>query len=296
MMKKLTKKQNIFLILLFSLLSFLNGRTQTVEETIRFADQEYHLGNYSSAAKEYQRAYFFGDKTQVSFLNFKIGDSFFAMQDYEKAKSFYRQANQFAKKDSLKVEAFFKEVSCDILENNFLLALMRLKSFHKSMTSEQKHLKSFLTAMCYYGAENFEKAEEEFLLSLDSSKIDQRTEIASIFDKKRNYMSPNPKVAWWLSLFIPGSGQIYAGDIKNGLNSFFLTASLFYLGARISLYYSYIDAIVGVAPWVQRYYSGGYTHAEDIAIKKRNENRDKTFEQIYHLIVEKAPTIKDNKN
>jgi TM2 domain-containing membrane protein YozV len=211
------------------------------------------------------------------------------MQEYEKAKSFYRKANQFAKEDSLKVEAFLKEVSCEILDNNFLLALMRLKSFQKPMTTEQKHIKSFLTAMSYYGSENFEKAEEEFLLSLDSSRSKKRTEITNIFDKKRNYMSPNPKVAWWLSLFIPGSGQIYSGDIKNGLNSFFLTATLFYLGARISRSYSYVDAIIGVAPWIQRYYSGGYTHAEDIAIKRRKEKRDKTFQRIYHIIIEDSP-------
>ncbi len=291
---KLTKKQNTFLTLLFSFVFFLSGKTQTVEETLLFADQEYQAGHYSSAAKEYQRAYFFSKKSQASFLNQKIGDSFFAMHEYEKAKSFYRKANQFAKNDSLKVEAFFKEVSCEILDNNFLLALMRLKSFHRPMTIEQKHLKSLLTAMSYYGAEEFEKAEKEFILSLDSSRIAERTEISNIFKKRRNYMTPNPKVAWWLSLFIPGSGQVYSGDIKNGLNSFFLTATLFYLGARISRSYSYVDAIVGVAPWIQRYYSGGYTHAEDIAIKKRKEKRDKTFRRIYHIIIEDTPTLENN--
>jgi tetratricopeptide (TPR) repeat protein len=282
-----TKRQNIFLIPVFSILLIWNTvYSQTVDEVIAYADMQYAGGNYRVAAKEFQRAYFFAAKKQLSSLSMRIGDSYFAMQDYEKATSFYQKAVRFERDDSLRVEALFKKVSSEILQGDYLLALMDLKSYRLSMNANQVQVQQFLYGMAYFGKEDFENAEISFLNTLDSSEVEKRNAIIDIFSKKRKYMSPNPKTAMWMSLALPGLGQLYAGDIKNSFNSFVLTAGLMFLAAYISYEYSLVDAVVGVAPWLQRYYTGGYTHAEDIAFKKRQKKRDKTFRRIYHVLMD----------
>ena len=39
-------------------------------------------------------------------------------------------------------------------------------------------------------------------------------------------MHPNPTFATLMSICIPGTGQIYAGDIKDGVNSILLLSGL----------------------------------------------------------------------
>jgi len=280
------KKQNIYLTLVFSILFCWNiAYSQSLNEVISFADEQYEAQNFSVAAKEYQRAYFFANKNQLSSLCMRIGDSYFAIQDYEKAISFYRKSVNLEKNDSLKIEVLFKKVSSEILNGDYMLALMDLKSYRLTMNQDQKRVQQLLYGMAYFGKEDFEKAKVSFLNVLDSTELDKRTTIVSIFAKRRKYMSPNPKTAMWLSLAFPGLGQLYAGDIKNSINSFALTIGLMSLGVYISYEYSFIDAIVGVAPWLQRYYTGGYTHAEDIAYKRRQKKRDETFRKIYHVLI-----------
>ena len=72
-------------------------------------------------------------------------------------------------------------------------------------------------------------------------------------------------------MIIPGSGQIYAGDWRNGLNSLLLTGGLMTLGIYTISAAGFIDGIVMVGPWYQRYYTGGFKRAETSvnALKKK---------------------------
>ncbi len=283
----LIKKQNTFLILLFSVLAGLplTVRSQTLEETIAFADSIFKQGRYEIAAKTYQRAYFFAPKEQVGDLAVRIGDSYFAMQDYAAAKGFFRKAMHLVRGDSLKAEVLFRKVSCELMQHSYLMALMDLKSSRFSLTGEQTKIKNFLLGLCYFGKEDFEASQEAFMRIPGPQEEEKKQQLQAIFAHRRAYLSPNPKTAMWLSLAFPGLGQLYAGDIKNSLNSMLLTVGLAYLGAYISVQYSLVDGIVAVAPWMQRYYTGGYTHAEDIAFRKRQQKRDKVFRQIYDLLL-----------
>ncbi len=281
------KKQNTFLILLFSVLISVSGATysQTLEETITFAGDAFERGEYGIAAKAYQRAYFFAPKEQLGDLAVRIGDSYFAMQDYAMAKSFFRKAVHLVRGDSLKAEVLFRKVTCELMQKSYLMALMDLKSFKFSLTAEQERIKNFLLGISYFGKEDFAASKAAFMQVTDPGEEEKRQQLEAIFSNRRSYLSPNPKTAMWLSIAFPGLGQLYAGDIKNSLNSLLLTSGLTFLGVYVSLQYSLIDGIVAVAPWMQRYYTGGYTHAEDIAFKKRQQKRDKVFRRIYDLLL-----------
>jgi len=87
-----------------------------------------------------------------------------------------------------------------------------------------------------------------------------------------------------MSRIIPGSGQLYAGDIKNGLNSLLLTGGIALLGVHLYNQYSLFDAIMSAFPWFARYYKGGYHKAFEIAYQKRSIRRDRTYKQILKTI------------
>ena len=74
---------------------------------------------------------------------------------------------------------------------------------------------------------------------------------------------------------LPGLGQFYAGDIKNGINSLVINALFVGLFTYSFVTISPIDAYFSVLPWFQRYYKGGYTKAGIIAEQKVKKRRAK---------------------
>lgn len=83
-----------------------------------------------------------------------------------------------------------------------------------------------------------------------------------------------------MSMIIPGLGQLYAGDIKNGLNSLILTGGLFSLGIYSAINNGFLDASLSVIPWFQRYYQGGFNKAQIIAKAKIEKKRYQIFNQL----------------
>jgi hypothetical protein len=108
--------------------------------------------------------------------------------------------------------------------------------------------------------------------------------VNELFIKNAKIDKLKPKTAKILSIIIPGLGQFYAGDVKNGLNSFILSGGLMFLGVRSAINNSVLDAALSIMPWYQRYYTGGYNKAEAIAEAKIKERRFKVFNELLEVV------------
>jgi len=278
-------KPKLFFILIFSLL-LADIQAQTVENIVAFADSQFRVSNYQSAIKEYQRAIFFNPKMSAQVYE-RLAECWFREKNYAKARQYYDLAFFALKNDSLRTEMIFRKTTCYINERDFLSAIGELSNLTDSISSNFEHRKNFYLGVCHYGLAQFDLAKNDFLQSLDSSQTNEKQQIAAIFDKRKNLYSPNPKTAFYLSLFLPGTGQFYAGDFKNGVNSMLLTTSLLVVGIRVAQIYSFWEAFLSVGGWFQRYYQGGYTNAEIIAEKRRSERRNQTFGRILTIIEKK---------
>ena len=274
-----------------SLIVCRNLQAQNLEETIIFADSQYESGAFSSAIKAYQRALFFSEGRNSQYLFRQIADISYLSRDYESAQKYYGLAYDQSESDSLKTELLFQKAACEMLNKNYQFALIDLLSVSDSSGAVQKRLK-FYMGTCYFGLGEFENAEVCF----DSCVTpENRKELASLFSKK-NLMTPSPEKARVLSMIIPGLGQTYSGDLRSGLNSLALTSGLIVLGIRMSIRYQPIDAILTFMPWYQRYYTGGYGKAEEIAAGKRLEKRNRVYGAVLKLVSEQSArnTLKPN--
>ena len=270
-------------IIVISLFIPLAAYGQTVEQLIDFADLKYEQGQYQLAAMEYQRALFFGSKEKIGSLYHSTGDCYFQLGEYDKAGRNYQFAASMAKNASQKAGIQLKETSCLLLDKKYNLALLKLFNFPENLNDSLFRKQQILFGIAYFGLADFEKSEQHFVKACIEK--DQVLQIEQYFDSKK-LMRPHPKLAYWMSVFIPGSGQFYAGDIKNGMNSFILSIGLAVLTYNIAVSKSILDAVMTVFPWWQRYHIGGYNAAERIANKKRQENRAKLFELIYKTVME----------
>jgi hypothetical protein len=257
---------------------------QTLDETLEFADYQFKLANYNLALKEYQRVLFFNDGKNLQHIYEQIGSIYFFNRDFGKANYYFELSYKTTESDSIKTEMIFKKASCYMLDKSFKQATFELMNLPESLNEKTTDRKNFYFAICYWGLEDFAQAESSFLKILNKENQAGKEAIAMLFDKKKNFYRPNPKTAKIMSIVLPGSGQIYSGDFKNGINSLLLTGGFVALGVYMTHYYSFLDAFLTAMPWFMRYYQGGYKNAEKIASAKRANRRNKSYQDILQII------------
>lgn len=271
----------VLYITLFSLSAFwANG--QSVDSLIAYADEQYAAGQYNLAAKEYQRALFFGPSESVGELTVKTGDCFLGQNLFSEAEKYYHFASNIIQDDSLRFEALSKKSVCLIHQHSYQQAILDLYNANTEFSAWATQQKEFLLGTCFFGMGDFKEAETHFHLALEEGEHAKKATITTLLQSKK-LLKPDPQKAYWMSIFIPGLGQMYSGDFKSGINSAALYFGFLTLLVNMTITSGWVDAIFTVAPWWQRYYTGGYTNAKKIAFAKREANRANIYRQIFQL-------------
>jgi tetratricopeptide (TPR) repeat protein len=272
------KRISAFLVL--GLLGAGSLLAQSIEQTYELAEGFYQRGDYLNAAHTYRRVLFFDEQNEYGprcYLN--IANCLYETEAYGEAAIYYDRAYYVAEQDSLQAEILFRKASCYLLTQSYRYAQVELFNLPDSLSAKQQSQKHFLEGMLYFALEEYPEAERHFLaLAPDSS---QREQVRGLFRENERISRLDPRKARRLSVFLPGLGQFYAGDVKNGVNSLLLTSGLLYWGIRLLLTGSSgFDAFITVMPWFQRYYTGGYRKAEAIAIAEKQRRRRQLYERL----------------
>ena len=275
-------KQNILFILVFSLVSSA-CYSQTKQDVLAFANKSFARNQYEVALKEYQRVLFFSENKSNPSLFQSIADCHFQVGNLERALEYYDRAYFLYEDDSLKQSMLFDKIACHVFQKNYDLAFIDMYSLPDTLSDFFEGRRHFYLAIVHFGKEEFQQAKQHFI-NIHPGNSSFTNQLNEWFDPKGKINRPNPKTAFILSLIIPGTGQFYAGDFKNGLNSFLLNEGLLFLGIYTAYRYTVLDAIFSVGPWFQRYYQGGLESAEKIAEQKRAMHRQEIFNKTLNLI------------
>jgi tetratricopeptide (TPR) repeat protein len=278
-------KPKKYYILIISLFAGLFTSAQSVSEVISFADEQFSEGNYSIAAREYNRAFFFGYE-HVDVVSLQIGHCYSELEEYTLAEGFYDRAFKYSSSDSIKNESVLGKAFCLLLQSKNLPALEELFNLSENQAPQQIAQMHYLKGIAYYNLQDDSLAFEEFYSVLDvlNQSDSLKTVLTSEFEKVNRYHRKfNPTVAYIMSTIIPGSGQIAVGAYKEGINSMILIAGLGFISVEIMKYFSFVDAVLTLLPWVQRYYLGGMEKAKTLALAKIEEKRYQSYQKIINL-------------
>jgi tetratricopeptide (TPR) repeat protein len=276
-------KQRVLFILIFNLLTVaVKGQDGT--SVLKFANKLFAETNYNQALKEYQRYLFFNHGEKNNPVYEKIADCFFSLKKYENALEYYEHAFFQYTNDSLKNEMIFRKVNCLLLTARYINSFTELFSISDTLKGYFYMKKNFYMGAAYFGMENFEEAQKCFIRSVAPAYMLQRQQIAEIFSSKRGLMSPSPVKAEMMSAIIPGSGQVYSGNLKDGINSLVLTGGFFALGCVLTVNYTFLDGLLTAGPWFQRYYAGGCKNAYLMAKQKREKKRGILYKNVLSVI------------
>lgn len=278
-------KQKLFTIWTFSLL-LGSIHAQDITLVIPFANALQEKQSYAEAIVEYNRAVFLGaDQQDKLFKN--IADCYFKLGKFTLAEQFYDKAYFSSENDSLSNEIILSKAYAQLLHADFLFAKSELYSIDTVYNIDQHKRLLFLTAFSEFGSENFDSSQKLFhrlALMKDSTTA---ADVIKQFDIYMKYAhSRRPKKVEIMSYVMPGSGQCYVKEWKEGINSFALVGGLLYGLYRFSTIYAPIDGLLLFGPWIQRYYQGGAEKANKLARRRIQEKKNDAFNNLIDLCLD----------
>ncbi|MEZ5173865.1 MAG: hypothetical protein R2850_10260 [Bacteroidia bacterium] len=256
--------RSVFAILLCLGLS-IQAEGQNLEETYALGKEQYRLGLYQSSELALERVLFFGNGMHQPECLGLIGDIRMQQGKAQEAVQYYSRASKASNSYEQQVYYNLRKTSGLLADGNSMLAQIDLFSISENVSDSLLKYRNFLLGVAYFQQFDFDNGKASFLAALPENAIEERQQVDSLFTVLSKIKHPNPKTARIMSVFLPGLGQFYSGDIKNGINSLLLTGAFLTLGIHTAIKYTLLDAFGSVLPWFQRYYMGGYNRAEKIA-------------------------------
>ena len=262
---------------------FLSVNVISQKQIISFDDaiKEFNSGNYEISLPYFKRIAFFESN---NILNLKyLADSYLNTKSYDNALVHYSLIYNISKNDSIKNEVIIEMAKTYILQEKYDYAkieVLNIKEINQNFTDRKNY---YLSIISFFKNE-FENSKNYLLQIRNLSDSSQRIINELYNNASKYYNRPNPKVASFLSMIVPGSGQLYSGKFKSGINSFLLTGAALTAFTLINIRYSFLDAILGVFPYYQRYYTGGVINAQNMAENKIKMKKIETVKKINEII------------
>ena len=205
-----------------------------------FADSLFQEGDYLNAAHEYKRLLFLQpDTPQSDFIAFRVAASYQNAGKLKNAIQAYQLLIDTYPESSLVVRCKNNIAQCHILLDDSRQGLSALKQFLA------EHAESELAPRAHFtiGVVHIEKREwtqarqvwnDVSLTYPDSPFAGVSNRLAQKVKDAENLPRRSPTIAAALSVFLPGSGQVYTGRTVDGLYAF---VSIAVLGGA-SFYYA----------------------------------------------------------
>jgi hypothetical protein len=239
---------------------------QNFSETWSIAESAFAEGQYNTALGAYQRINFFAGNESVPALYQRLAECYRQVGRYDLAELYYDRAYFTAVAPGEERAALLGKVRSLVAQGAYPAAIAEIYSL-----DSLSKLAHFYLGLCHFHREDYGQAELSFMAAANTDF--QARRIALAFADADRLHEPIPRKATNLSYVFPGLGQFYAGDVKNGLNSMGLAAGLVALGIQVGLRYTFVDALLLVVPWFQRYYLGGAERAGLLAEGARYDSR-----------------------
>ncbi|RUA32161.1 MAG: hypothetical protein DSY77_12120 [Bacteroidetes bacterium] len=274
--------QKLLFALVISIFPFFQIFSQSVEGTLQFAKEQFEAGNYSNSVLAYERAIYFSENTSPD-TYFKLAEAYFLKGNVERAIRFYNNASFLEQNIEQKNEYIFKKCLAYLSINNYNQAIITLGAVNDFNNPEANLKKQYFKSIAYYLKEDYDQFQsifDNYIEEMDLNSYDAYLMVNN-FNTKADKVKPN--LAMWMSVVIPGSGQLLYGNWKDGLNSMGLTAALVGLYFNYVVQFSLVEGYLVVLPWFQRYHKGGYMIAKETALDKEEEYRAKAYGQILKL-------------
>jgi tetratricopeptide (TPR) repeat protein len=262
------------------------------DELLRLADAYYDCGNYDASITEYLRFICFApEDSRLFHAYYKAGLAHEALGNGNYAVPYLEKAAALAPEEALEQRIRFRLATELLSRQQFDFAKIELFQLMNVVgASRQKTQSALVLGLIHCTEGAWEKARacfsfvreqeggcaacQEPLLAIDSLLIELR-------DHPR---AKSPALSKWLSTFLPGSGQMYAGNMPAGLNALALNAATSYFLLDLAAGRHVRDSVLFFSfIWV-RYYQGNRTRAEGAAQGTNERHAEEAVRRLCTLV------------
>lgn len=237
------------------------------------ADRLDAIGAWNEAITEYERYVFFHpDSPSVTVLR-AIADLYGKQGNFRKAVETLDRALLLSLDDSLRDEIRIEAAAFNVAAGDYQTAeleLIRIGAF--TLSPEIRDRSNRYLCLVYCMSMDWAKLKK----LLDESALFEATRrvlIVSLIANNEARHRVSPAAAQWMSTVLPGLGQVYAHDVRNGCNALAISFATGYLTVHSVMNGYFQEAILTDVTLFWRYYSGNRWRAMESA-ERYNKRRD----------------------
>ena len=281
--------QNMIRILIKSLYCLLISITvfatsipaETANLQYRYAAQLFESGDYQAARLAYKRLQFYDPDTEFrDIADYRIAQTYYYQNDATRAEGLFRKFPTVHPNSPLRFQSQLMLGQLHFDAGEYSLARSSLfELLHASEEPEVIAAAHYLRSWCYIHTTDWNRAISE-LRQIDASQTgpfpgEKAHELADTLLKETPLPSKSPQLAGWLSTVVPGSGQFYAGKVKEGILAAALNGTFVYLVVDAIRDRRYVDS-AGLFFVGWQFYWGNRTDARQFATEY-NKHREQEF-------------------
>lgn len=273
--------------LVISVCASTKSFAQDEQTTFAFANALMQSNDYEGAILNYQRVIHFSDNDSLLLPSYvHLADYWQNLDSFKRSNEYLQLAYFTAENINDKNHFAIRRSENFILQKQYFEALEELLSVD-IVDNNTKREVAFYEAVIRFGMGQYDQSEILFLEYVDTLQNPQAArDVRKLFDKNQRLSRLNPRTAMIMSMIIPGSGQMYVGDFRNGINSLVLNGFFAWLLVNTTINSGILDGVASVMPWYFRYYMGGYQRAEKIAIEQVAKRRAQIYRQVIQTLPE----------
>jgi hypothetical protein len=278
-------------ILLFLFILLIKTRYIYSADLISIGDMLFEEKRFDESITEYKRFIFFNpESNRKDLAYFKMGLAYRSMGNWHHALDAIGTSIKMTYDSKIADERKLLLAKTMIISKDYNLAKLELFNLINSTQSNPIRQKAlYFNGVASIYTYDWDMANKYFDKFYSVSNNENRSRDLNKLLLETNKTYKSPLLAQILSAIMPGAGQFYAENWRNGLNAFLLNGLFIGLTANAIYKKNYDDASLIFLLLTSRYYMGNIYHAGRDA-EKYNENLDRqTAEKVLRYILPDEP-------
>lgn len=210
-------------------------------------------------------------------------------EQYTEACRVIDQTTIFGIPDGLAATVIYQSLLSHYLAGQPDISISRYQQARQRMENSQYRRHALLIlSLCYLDTQNWPMAEQTGHLLVQPAVS---REWEAFFGKEALPRFRNPETARWISTFLPGMGQVYAGKTGSGVLNFTIHAGILTLATLGFINGYYVTAWLAGLGMFQKFYYGGIRRAEELCKIKNRQELEKYLLPVKTFLINQAESV-----